>query len=88
MPSKPLVISAPEPRTLDLIFTPKALTELRARYDLVETTEDAVADLDDATLDAARYVLGQPPICSATLAKMTNLRAVLNVESNLIDNMP
>jgi len=85
---KPLVICAPEPRTLDLIFTSEALAELRARYTLVETTADAVAGLDPQVLAAARYVLGQPPIPEATLAQLSSLRAVLNVESNLIDNMP
>lgn len=85
---RPLVLCAPEPRSLDLIFTPEKLAQLRDRYHLVETTDDALSGLDDATLAEARYVLGQPPISSATLAKMTGLRAVLNVESNLIDNMP
>lgn len=85
---KPLVICAPEPRTLDLIFTPERLEDLRARYDLIETSADNVANLDDDTLSSARYILGQPPISSETLAKMVGLRAVLNVESNLIDNMP
>ncbi len=85
---KPLVICAPEPRSLDLIFHPEQLARLRARYTLIETTDDRVADLDDATLGAARYILGQPPLSSATLAKMTSLKAVLNVESNLLDNMP
>lgn len=86
--AKPLVICAPEPRTLELIFTPDKLAELRGRYELVETSADAVSRLDDALLAGARYVLGQPPIPSETLAKMTSLRAVLNVESNLLDNMP
>ena len=86
--SKPLVICAPEPRTLDLIFTPVKLATLRTRYDLFETDAASVAGLDDALLGRARYVLGQPPIPSATLAKMTALKAVLNVESNLFDNMP
>ncbi|WP_068110461.1 hydroxyacid dehydrogenase [Tropicimonas marinistellae] len=85
---KPIVICAPEPRTLDLIFTIEKLEQLRSRYDLVETTEDKVASLDAAVLREARFVLGQPPISSETLAQMKNLRAVLNVESNLIDNMP
>ena len=31
--SKPLVICAPEPRTLELIFTPEKLAILRSRYD-------------------------------------------------------
>ncbi|MEZ5768530.1 MAG: hypothetical protein R3D80_13295 [Paracoccaceae bacterium] len=79
--SKPLVICAPEPRTLDLIFVPEKLEQLRANYELVEVTEDAVAGLPDEVLGAARYVLGQPPISSATLAKMTALKAVLNVRS-------
>jgi len=86
--SKPLVICAPEPRTLGLIFTPEKLALLRHRYELVEVSEAAVASLDDRILARARFVLGQPPISSETLAKMTGLRAVLNVESNLIDNMP
>lgn len=85
---KPLVICAPEPRSLDLIFTPERRAELLSRYTLVETTADNVADLDDDVLRSARYILGQPPLSSQTLAKMTQLRAVLNVESNLIDNMP
>lgn len=85
---KPLVICAPEPRTLDLIFTPEKLALLRARYDLVEVPETEVAGLDDAVLAKARFILGQPPISSETLAKMTALKAVLNVESNLLDNMP
>ncbi|TGV74471.1 hydroxyacid dehydrogenase, partial [Mesorhizobium sp. M00.F.Ca.ET.158.01.1.1] len=31
----PLVISAPEPRTLELIFTPPQLARLRAHYRIV-----------------------------------------------------
>lgn len=86
--TKPLVICAPAPRSLDLIFTPERLAELRARYELVETTDDQVAGLPADVLGQARYILGQPPLSEATLAQMASLRAVLNVESNLIDNMP
>lgn len=86
--SKPLVICAPEPRTLELIFAPSELAEFRNRYQLVETAAAKVSALDDKVLSGARYVLGQPPIPPATLAKMTSLRAVFNVESNLLDNMP
>lgn len=86
--TRPLLICAPEPRSLDLIFTPERLSDLRARYVLIETTADMVATLEDEVLAKARYILGQPPISSETLARMTSLRAILNVESNLIDNMP
>lgn len=86
--SKPLVISCPLPRTLDLIFTPDALAELQNSYRTVETTDEAFADLPDAVLAEARYIIGQPPIAPETLAKMTSLRCVANVETNLLNNMP
>jgi phosphoglycerate dehydrogenase-like enzyme len=84
----PLVISAPEPRTLDLIFTPQALARFRAKYRIVETTPEGVATLPTDVLAEARYIVGQPPIAPETLEKMTALRCVFNVESNLINNMP
>jgi phosphoglycerate dehydrogenase-like enzyme len=86
--AKPLVISAPEPRTLDLIFTPPALERLRAKYRIVETTAPALDSLPDSELGQARYIIGQPPIPPALLERLKSLRCVFNVESNLIDNMP
>jgi phosphoglycerate dehydrogenase-like enzyme len=86
--SRPLVISAPDPRTLDLIFTPPALAKLRTSYRMVETTPEGVAALPDDMLAQARYIIGQPPIPAETLAKLKSLRCVFNVETNLIDNMP
>lgn len=86
--TKPVVISAPEPRTLDLIFRPERLEELRAAYDLHEVTADALDSLPDAVLRAARYVIGQPPIDEDLLARMDTLSCVFNVEGNLFLNMP
>ncbi len=86
--SKPVAISAPEPRTLDLIFSPEALTRLKETYRIVEADPEDIAGLGDATLSEARYIIGQPPLTAETLARMPNLRCVLNVESNLINNMP
>ncbi len=84
----PLVISAPEPRTLDLIFTPDKLAELRKRYRIVEADAGGVASLPAATLGEARYIVGQPPISPETLDQLKSLRCVFNVETNLINNMP
>jgi len=84
----PLVISCPLPRTLELIFTPEALTKLRASYRIVETTDEALAGLPDSVLGEARFIIGQPPLSADTLARLKSLRAVLNVESNLLNNMP
>ena len=88
MQNRPLVISCPEPRSLELIFTPSQHEVLFAKYQVLECKDGDVPKMPDKTLAEARYVLGQPPISAETLAKMKNLRCVLNVESNLIQNMP
>jgi phosphoglycerate dehydrogenase-like enzyme len=85
---KPLVISAPAPRTLELIFTPEARARLDAGYEVVAAEPGAIGALDPAVLARARYVVGQPPLAPATVEAMGALRCVFNVEGNLIDNMP
>lgn len=84
--TRPVVLSIPAPRTLDLIFRPAALAAFRERYEVHEA--EALADLAPEVLAQARYILGQPSVTEAQLAAMTALRAVLNVEGNLYDNMP
>lgn len=85
---KPIVLSAPEPRTLDLIFTPEKREQLHETYEIVETTASSLSALPSEILQAVHYVLGQPPISDETLGVMKQLKAVLNVESNLVNNMP
>ncbi|MCG5478545.1 hydroxyacid dehydrogenase [Sinorhizobium alkalisoli] len=85
---RPLVISAPAPRTLDLIFTPEALALLHRGYRVIEADPADFAGLGDETLGEARYIIGQPPLDEDTLERLPRLRAILNVESNLLDNMP
>ncbi|CAN7279114.1 hydroxyacid dehydrogenase [Pararhizobium sp. LjRoot255] len=87
-PQRPLVICAPEPRTLNLIFTPQAREQLEAKYRIVEADPADIAGLGDAILGEARYIIGQPPLSAETLARMPGLHCILNVESNLINNMP
>jgi phosphoglycerate dehydrogenase-like enzyme len=86
--SRPLVISAPDPRTLDLIFTKPALQRLRAGYRIVETDPDKIAALPDTELAEARYIVGQPPLSRDTIQRMQSLRCIFNVETNLLNNMP
>lgn len=85
---KPLIISAPEPRTIDLIFTPARKADLFDRYEIVEVAEGVVNGLDAELLGRARYILGQPPLSLETLKLMSNLRCIFNVETNLLNNMP
>lgn len=84
----PLVISAPHPRTLELIFSAEARARLTARYRVVEVDPDDMAGLDESSLSQVRYIIGQPPLSKAELDRMPELRCILNVESNLIANMP
>lgn len=84
----PLVISVPEPRTLDLIFTPPQLARLRKNYRIVETTPEGLAGLSADVLAEARYIIGQPPIAPETLNRLKALRCLFNVETNLVNNMP
>ena len=86
--SKPLVISAPEPRSLELIFTDAARRELERDYEVRAADPGAIAALPDEVLGRCRYVIGQPPLDRATVERMPALRCVFNVESNLADNMP
>jgi phosphoglycerate dehydrogenase-like enzyme len=86
--AKPIVISAPAPRTLDLIFTLERKRALFDTYEIVETDAGDLATLPDDVLAQARYIIGQPAISEQTLGKLAQLRCVLNVESNLINNMP
>jgi phosphoglycerate dehydrogenase-like enzyme len=88
MTDRPVVIAAPEPRTLDLIFRSERLAELRAAYDVHEIAADRLAEVPDAVLRAARYVIGQPPIDAELLTRMERLACVFNVEGNLFLNMP
>lgn len=85
---KPLVISAPEPRSLDLIFTRAQRKVLSDKYTVVEVESDRVDRLDAKTLAAAHYLIGQPPLTLDTLQRMSSLKCIFNVESNLLNNMP
>ena len=86
--AKPLILSSPAPRSIAMIFTDAAKSVLYDRYRLIEVDTDGLAALPDATLAEVSYVLGQPPIPAGLLARLTGLKAVLNVESNLYPNMP
>ena len=85
---KPLIICAPEPRTIDLIFSAPKKAELFANYEVVETKTGQVSSLPIQTLSGARYIIGQPALALNTLSQMQNLKCIFNVEGNLLNNMP
>lgn len=86
--TRPLVLSCPLPRSLELIFTLQKLQELRSTYRIVETRDDALDSISDDLIAEVKYIIGQPPLSSETLARLKSLRCIFNVESNLLNNMP
>ena len=85
--SKPHILCAPAPRSLDLIFNDQARKMLDQKYQILEYAPEEVDHLDAEILRDVRYIIGQPPLANSTLAKMKHLRCILNVESNLMANM-
>jgi phosphoglycerate dehydrogenase-like enzyme len=86
--ARPLVISCPLPRSLELIFHSAQEARLRGGYQVIETSDEALAGLPGDVLNRAKYIIGQPPLSSETLSRLKSLRCIFNVESNLLQNMP
>jgi phosphoglycerate dehydrogenase-like enzyme len=84
---RPLIICAPEPRSIGMLFTPRAKSRLYERYRIVEVEPSAIGQLSPAELADARYVLGQPPMDARLLGRMGALRAIFNVEGNFLANL-
>lgn len=84
---RPLAFCIPEPRTLDLIFTDEDLKRLRQDFRLIEGEGQAGLELLEKHIGGIDFIIGQPPLNSEVLARATRLRAILNVESNFLDNM-
>ena len=85
--TRPIVISVPEPRTLDLIFTPADLVTLRHDYRLMEAEGAGIAPLVERHIGEAAFIIGQPDLPRAQLQKAAHLKAIFNVETNFLDNM-
>ncbi|CCN48691.1 putative 2-hydroxyacid dehydrogenase [Vibrio nigripulchritudo MADA3029] len=86
--NRPLIVSAPYPRTLDLIFSPERKAQLFEQYRILEMESEDVNNLNDDIISEITYIIGQPPLDEQFIQKASKLRCIFNVESNLIDNMP
>ena len=83
----PLVISVPEPRSLDLIFTTADQARLRREYRIIEGEGPAIASTVAHNIAEAEFIIGQPDLSPDLLAGAKNLKAIFNVETNFLDNM-
>ena len=84
---RPTVISVPEPRSLELILSKDNEAKLRRDYQIVEGQGPTVAKVVAEHIAEASFIIGQPELPRPLLQQAKNLKAVLNVESNFLDNM-
>ena len=85
--SKLIVISDPFPRTLELIFTKKKLKELKSKYKVLTVSKNNPKKFYENNIHKATFIMGQPNLDKKLLLKAKKLKAIINVESNFMDNI-
>ncbi len=85
---EPLILVDPQPRTLDMICDPPTRARLEALGRLVVSDAERMpAAQVDAHLPEAVAIVGQTDLPAERLARAPRLRAVINVEGNLLPNV-
>ena len=84
---KPVVISDPYPRTLDLIFTKTKLKELKTKYKIIVAPKKNKKNFYENNIGKATFIMGQPNLDKYLLSKASKLKCIINVESNFMDNL-
>ena len=84
---KLIVISDPFPRTLDLIFTKKKLRELKTKYKVLTVPKNNSYKFYEKNIHNATFIMGQSNLDKKLLLKAKKLKAIINVESNFMDNI-
>ena len=84
---RPVVISDPYPRSLELIFTKKKYQQLIKKFKIIHAPEKNKKKFYEKNISLASYIIGQPDLDKRILTKAIKLKAIFNVESNFMDNM-
>ena len=86
---KPIILTDPFPRSLNLIFSKKNLSILKKKFHLIAAPENKNKKniFYNNNIEKAVFVIGQPDLPKSLLKKAKNLKAIFNVESNFMDNM-
>ena len=85
--SKLIVLSDPFPRTLELIFNKKKIKELKSKYNVLTVPLKNQKKFYEKNIHKATFIMGQPNLDKKILSKAKKLKAIINVESNFMDNM-
>ena len=84
---KYIAILDPFPRTLKLIFSKEKFKELKSNYKLIHAPKKYKKNFYDKNIHKASFIIGQPDLPKDLLIKAKKLKAVINVESNFMNNM-
>ena len=84
---KHIVIQDPFPRTLKLIFSKDKFKTLKSNYNLINAPKKNKKNFYDKNIQKASFIIGQPDLPKEILIKAKNLKAIINVESNFMNNM-
>ena len=87
--AKPLIVIDPQPRGLDEIFDPNLWRRLRAAGEVV--VHDGPGRMPDEAIEALlpdmALLIGQTDMPKARLDRAPKLRAIVNVETNFLQNV-
>ena len=84
---KDIAIVDPYPRTMELIFSKSKLNELKYKFNLIFAPKTNKQKFYINNIHKAKFIIGQPDLPKFLLIKAKKLKAVINVESNFLDNM-
>ena len=84
---KHIAIVDPFPRTLELIFSKDKFKILKTKYELLYAPKNQKKFFYEKNIHKASFIIGQPELPKDLLIKAKKLKAIINVESNFIDNM-
>ena len=84
---KHIVILDPFPRTLKLIFSKDKFKKLKSNYNLIYAPKKNKKNFYDKNIQKASFIIGQPNLPKELLIKAKKLKAIINVESNFMNNM-
>ena len=84
---KTIVILDPFPRKLDLIFSKEKLKILESKYRTITAPKKNKKKFYEKNIHKATFIMGQPDLDKKLLIKAIKLKAIINVESNFMNNV-
>ena len=79
--NKPIILTDPFPRTLNLIFTNYNLQFLQSNFKLIAApkSQENKKKFYEDYISSASFIIGQPNLPTSLLKKATNLKAIFKV---------